>query len=180
MNKMRQFGEVRKLASGKYQARCRSLGRQLPPRRHADVHPQLFAGLQSAGRPVLQVPPPRARRSREIMEDLRDVAVRLSGEIGQMSQFEVVCDGSAITVLSFKMREDQPFTVFHVSDRLMMAGWQVPAYTMRGNASDVAVLRIVVREWFSMNLAGGLLDDLRSAVEHLIEYPPEPEPFSHT
>ncbi len=119
-----------------------------------------------------------------IMETLRDVAVHLATEIDAMDCFDVVSDGSAIPVLAFRMDGDQPFTVFHVSDQLRTHGWQVPAYTMPAEAEEVAVLRIVVREGLSMDLAEGLLDDLRAAVDHLQEFPPphpaEPEHFSHT
>jgi len=118
-----------------------------------------------------------------IMESLRDVALHLSAEIAAMGPFEVVSDGSAIPVLAFKVKDPTRFTVFHVSDQLRMGGWQVPAYTMPENANDVAVLRIVVREGFGMDLAEGLLDAIRKAVAHLDEFPPAhpaPEPgFAH-
>ncbi|MGA9279383.1 glutamate decarboxylase [Ilumatobacter sp.] len=121
---------------------------------------------------------------RRIMEALRDTAMQISSGVAAMPEFEVVSDGSAIPVLAFKMAADQPFTVFHVSDQLRMAGWQVPAYTMPDDASDVAVLRVVVREGFSPDLADGLLAELRKSVAHLLEYPPanppETELFSHT
>ncbi len=119
-----------------------------------------------------------------IMQALRDIAVGLSAGIAAMGPFEVVSDGSAIPVLSFRMKEPSPFTVFHVSERLRTAGWQVPAYTMPEDATDVAVLRIVVREGVSQDLADNLLRALREAVDHLTEFPPphpQPSPgFSHT
>ncbi len=119
-----------------------------------------------------------------IMESLRSITLYLSGEIAQMGPFEVISDGSAIPVMSFKMAADQPFTVFHVSDQLRTGGWQVPAYTMPADATDVAVLRVVVREGFSMDLAEGLVAALHKAVDHLTQFPPlhppEPEHFSHT
>ncbi len=43
---------------------------------------------------------------------------------------------------------------------------------MPENAQDEAVLRIVVREGFSRDLAGMLLDDLRQAVKHFGARPP--------
>jgi len=119
-----------------------------------------------------------------IMEALRDTAMYLSSEIAAIGPFEVVSDGSAIPVLAFKVKDPSRFTVFHVSDQLRTGGWQVPAYTMPANATDVAVLRVVVREGFGMDLAGALLASLEEAVTHLDEYPPEqrtPKPgFSHT
>ncbi len=118
-----------------------------------------------------------------IMESLRDAALYLSGEIARMDCFEVISDGSAIPVLSFRLKGDQPFTVFDVSDQLRIGGWQVPAYTMPADATDIAVLRIVVREGFSMDLAEGLIAALHKAVDHLVQYPPahppEPGHFAH-
>ena len=115
---------------------------------------------------------------------LRRVALHLSGTIDDMGPFEVVSDGSAIPVLAFKVKDASLFTVFHVSDLLRAGGWQVPAYTMPENATDVAVLRIVVREGFGMDLANALLDALSEAVDHLDAFPPpHPAPlpgFSHT
>ena len=97
---------------------------------------------------------------RRIMESLRATALHLSSAIAALGPFEVVSDGSAIPVLAFKMNASTGFTVFDVSDRLRANGWQVPAYTMPADAEDVAVLRIVVREGFGMDLADMLLDSI--------------------
>jgi len=121
---------------------------------------------------------------RRIMESLRATALHLSSAIAALGPFEVVSDGSAIPVLAFKMNASTGFTVFDVSDRLRANGWQVPAYTMPADAEDVAVLRIVVREGFGIDLADMLLDSIGKAVDHLEQYPPphaQPEPgFNHT
>jgi glutamate decarboxylase len=119
-----------------------------------------------------------------IMESLRDVATHLSSKIGSLGPFEVVSDGSAIPVLAFKVKDPSKFTVFHVSDQLRAGGWQVPANTMPENATDVAVLRVVVREGFGRDLAESLVEALSDAVAHLEEFPPAhpppPQGFSHT
>jgi glutamate decarboxylase len=119
-----------------------------------------------------------------IMETLRDITLYLSGEIARMGPFEVVSDGSAMPVMAFRIKGEQPYTVFHVSDQLRTGGWQVPAYSMPDDATDVAVMRVVVREGFSMDLAHGLVTALRKAVDHLTQFPPahppEPAPFAHT
>jgi len=119
-----------------------------------------------------------------IMEALRDTATYLSGEIAGLGQFELLSDGSAIPVFAFSVREGTPFSVFDLSDKLRERGWQVPAYTMPDDAKDVAVLRVVVREGFSRDLAAMFLDDLRAAAEKLAKDPPasrkEPTPsFAH-
>jgi glutamate decarboxylase len=55
---------------------------------------------------------------------------------------------------------------------------------MPDDATDVAVLRIVVREGFGRDLAESLLQAIQDAVDHLEQFPPAhppPEPgFSHT
>ena len=56
-------------------------------------------------------------------------------------------------MFAIRGEDDAPYTVFDVSDRLRAKGWQVPAYTMPDDATDVAVLRVVVREGFSFDLA---------------------------
>jgi glutamate decarboxylase len=107
-----------------------------------------------------------------VMETLQGIATHVSARIAEIGPFDIVSDGSAIPVLSFAVSDDVPYTAFDVSDRLRYHGWQVPAYTMPENATDVAVLRIVVREGFTGDLGTALLDDLRGAARDLAENPP--------
>jgi glutamate/tyrosine decarboxylase-like PLP-dependent enzyme len=58
------------------------------------------------------------------------------------------------------------YTLFDLADRLRNRGWQVPAYTLTGAVSDVAVQRILVRLGVSHDMASLLLDDFRAAVTH--------------
>jgi glutamate decarboxylase len=103
----------------------------------------------------------------QVMRALSDTAQWLARELDTMNVFEVISDGSAIPVVAFKLVEGTDFTVFDVSALLRSYGWQVPAYTMPDNASDVAVLRIVVREGFSANLARALRDDMVKVLDKL-------------
>ena len=120
---------------------------------------------------------------RRIMETLRDLAVHTSGRIAEMGPFELVSDGTAIPVFAFALKEGAPYTVFDVSERLRIGGWQVPAYTMPDDATNVAVMRVVVREGFSYDLADDLIDALKAATEFLTPESPgqAAKPgFSHT
>jgi glutamate decarboxylase len=109
---------------------------------------------------------------RRVMDALRELAVHTSGKIAELGPFELVSDGTAIPVFAFTLKQPGPYTVFDVSERLRIGGWQVPAYTMPADATDVAVLRVVVREGFSFDLADALVDALREAVDHLTANPP--------
>jgi glutamate decarboxylase len=99
-----------------------------------------------------------------VMEALREIATWLSGEIAKLGPFELLSDGSAIPVFTFKLRDGLPYSVYDLSDKLRQSGWQVPAYTMPEGAENIAVLRVVVREGFSRDLADELLKNLRGAV----------------
>lgn len=46
-------------------------------------------------------------------------------------------------------------------------GWIIPAYTMPPNAEDIAVLRIVVKENFSRDMAENLVDDMNQVLNRL-------------
>ena len=61
--------------------------------------------------------------------------------------------------------------MFDLADRLRNRGWQVPAYTLTGTASDIAVQRILVRLGVSHDMASLLLDDFRDAVAHFGRHP---------
>jgi glutamate decarboxylase len=107
-----------------------------------------------------------------IMSGLRDTATWLSSEIAKMGPFELLSDGNTIPVFAFKVKDDTPYSVYDLSDKLRERGWQVPAYTMPDNATDIAVLRIVVRDGFNRDLASMLLEDLGKAVDHFTSNPP--------
>ncbi len=121
---------------------------------------------------------------RKVMESLRDLAVHTSGRVAALGPFELVSDGTAIPVFSFRLADSAPYTVFDLSERLRTDGWQVPAYTMPDAATDVAVMRVVVREGFSYDLAEALVGALRDATDYLTENPPRKASatpgFSHT
>jgi glutamate decarboxylase len=109
----------------------------------------------------------------QVMRCLSDTAQWLARELAAMPVFEVISDGTAIPVVSFRLSADPKtkpsYSVFDVSALLRSYGWQVPAYTMPEAATDVAVLRIVVREGFSANLARALRDDLVEVLGKLAE-----------
>jgi glutamate decarboxylase len=119
----------------------------------------------------------------KIMKTLQGIAMDMSSRIGAMGPFSIVSDGSAIPVLSFTVSDDVPYTAYDISDRLRYHGWQVPAYTMPDNATDVAVLRVVVREGFTGDLGNSLVKDIEQAAADLQVNPPlksaERSGFSH-
>jgi glutamate decarboxylase len=109
---------------------------------------------------------------RSVQQTCQDVATYLSGQIADMGPFTLLTDGSDLPVFAFRMRDPDSvgYTVFDLSERLRMRGWLVPAYTFPENMQDTAVIRIVVRNGLSMDLANSLLDDLRTQVQVLASH----------
>ena len=107
-----------------------------------------------------------------IISTLRDIATNLSERIAALGPFELLSDGSTIPVFAFRLRDSSRYSVYDVSEHLRTRGWQVPAYTMPPDASEVAVLRIVVREGFSRDMADMLVTDIVKVVKELEAEPP--------
>lgn len=114
---------------------------------------------------------------RAVHQACQDIAMHLSSSIAKLGPFELLTDGSELPVFAFKLRDDVTgYSVFDLSERLRMRGWQVPAYTFPAALEDTAVLRIVIRNGFSMDLANLLLDDLRLHLRVLEHQPQTPLP----
>jgi glutamate decarboxylase len=116
---------------------------------------------------------------RDIQLACQDVAKHLAAEIAAMGPFELLSDGTDLPVLACRLTDPagSGYTVFDLSERLRQRGWLVPAYTFPANLQDVAVLRIVVRNGFSMDLADLLISDLRMQVTALTQAKQPPVPL---
>ncbi len=97
---------------------------------------------------------------RQVQQASRDTAQWLAHEIAGLGPYQLVSEGDGIPAFAFRIG-DAPYSVYDVSDALRVRGWLVPAYTMPPALDHVAVLRIVVRNGFSRDLAGMLIDDLQ-------------------
>ncbi|MCU0302264.1 MAG: glutamate decarboxylase [Candidatus Nanopelagicales bacterium] len=119
---------------------------------------------------------------REVQQACRDTAMYLADQIADMGPYELLSDGSQLPVFFFRLKpEVTNYTVYDVSAKLRERGWQVPAYSLPDNLTDVSGLRIVVRNGFGRDLADLLLDDLRRATDFLEHLPGRlPADPSHT
>lgn len=112
-----------------------------------------------------------------VMTTLRRTALWLSAELGAIDGLRVLTDGSALPVLTLVADAagavpagtgaEAPLDVYALSHELRSRGWQVPAYPMPDGAENVHVLRIVLREGMSPDLARVLRDDVTAAVTTL-------------
>jgi glutamate decarboxylase len=113
-----------------------------------------------------------------VQQACQDVAVHMSGRIAQMGPFELISEGRELPVFAFKIADPQvSYTVFDLSERLRARGWLVPAYTFPEDLTDVAVIRIVVRNGFTRDLADLFLADLEHHCRTLAAHPHDQAPL---
>ena len=111
---------------------------------------------------------------KEVMSRLYEVADRFAKGIDATHHFELVGSKPGLPLVCFRLKAGTPYSVFDLSAKLRERGWILPAYTLAPVAQDIAVLRVVVREGFSGDMADNLLDDLHRSVTHLDEVHPTP------
>jgi glutamate decarboxylase len=105
---------------------------------------------------------------RLVQQTCQDVAVHVSRTLAAMPEFDVVSDGTELPVVTFSVSSSvTKYDAYDVSRKLRERGWLVPAYTMPPKREDLSVLRIVVRNGFSHDMAELFLRDLAAAVDWL-------------
>jgi glutamate decarboxylase len=95
-----------------------------------------------------------------------DVAQHIASEVAAMGPYRLITDGSDLPVFAFTLADpEERFTVYDLSSKLREWGWQVPAYTMPPNREDLSILRVVVRNGLSHDMADMFLADLQTALD---------------
>ena len=113
----------------------------------------------------------------EIHSNSMDIAEYCHKAIGRMPCFrnysEKLENPLFIWTMSPEYEKDAKWTLFDLQDKLMQSGWMVPAYTMPKDIEDMVVMRIVVRQGMSRDMADMLIEDITNAVAELekLEFP---------
>lgn len=100
-------------------------------------------------------------------------ALANAGHLGERLEgtgaFEWISRGCGLPVVAVRLREDRAAhaktNVESLAEVLRRRGWIVPAYHLPADATDVGVLRMVVKENFSRDLADMLVSDVVSALD---------------
>lgn len=106
---------------------------------------------------------------RQIHQRTKDVAMFLASELEKTGLFQIYNNGENLPIVCYKLRDDVnvDWTLYDLADRLLMKGWQVPAYPLPADLQDTIIQRIVCRSDLSHNLAELYLRDLKAAIEDL-------------
>ena len=114
---------------------------------------------------------------KEIHSNAMAVAKYCHEEIGKMKCFrnysEELENPLFIWSLDPEYEQTAKWTLFDLQDKLMQSGWMVPAYTMPKNIEDMVVMRVVVRQGMSRDMADMLIQDIKNAVTEFekLQYP---------
>ena len=103
-------------------------------------------------------------------------ARHLNQSLEASGKFEILNPGLAEPVVTFKLKDDCGFDVYHLSARLRENGWIVPAYSLPPDAENVHLMRIVVRIDLSRAMIDILLRDLKAAYDQLASEAPTHNP----
>jgi glutamate/tyrosine decarboxylase-like PLP-dependent enzyme len=113
---------------------------------------------------------------RKIMTNLDIIRKRLTNSIERTGHFEILSKDVGVPVVAFRLKKVEGsdgkqhhrlYDEFALADRLRMRGWVLPAYTMPDNANDVKLMRVTIREDFSISMADMLVKDIEDALEYL-------------
>ena len=114
---------------------------------------------------------------KEIHSNSMTIAEYCHQQIGKMPCFrnysQTLENPLFIWSLEPEYEKTAKWTLFDLQDKLMQSGWMVPAYTMPKDIEDMVVMRVVVRQGMSRDMANMLLEDIQNAVEELekLAYP---------
>ena len=102
-----------------------------------------------------------------IVATMLDNARHLNTRLEQSGWFQILNPGLSEPVVTFRLKGEPGFDVYHLSARLREHGWIVPAYSLPPDAEDVHLMRIVVRLDLSRQMIDVLIHDIEDACTHL-------------
>lgn len=112
---------------------------------------------------------------RDIMSNIMSNAHYLEQKLLETGRFELLNESKYLPVVVVRFKQEENFTVYDLSDRLRERGWIVPAYALPPHAQEINVLRMVVKENFSHDMAETLAKDVVTAIEKLDHTHPKTE-----
>ncbi|KAI9932652.1 hypothetical protein ASPWEDRAFT_22424 [Aspergillus wentii DTO 134E9] len=112
------------------------------------------------------------RGYRAIMVNITKIADYLASELEKLG-FIILSQrgGHGLPLVAFRLPDSRQghFDEFAIAHQLRERGWIVPAYTMAPHSNELKLMRVVVREDFTMNRCDTLITDIKLALKTLEE-----------
>ncbi len=111
---------------------------------------------------------------RAIHQSCADTAEFLAGELARLGPLEMIYDGrGALPAVCYRLKDPTAagFTLYDLSERVRMRGWQIASYPLPPKRHQTVVQRILIRRGVSRDMAGLLLEDIKRGLKHLKSNP---------
>lgn len=108
-----------------------------------------------------------------IISNIMHNAHYLEKRLLALDRFEILTDMAYLPVVVLKLKEDRAFSVYQLCEVLHERGWAVPAYSLPHAAESVDVMRVVIKENFSRDMADMFAVDVENALSRLDEDQPK-------
>lgn len=98
----------------------------------------------------------------------------LAGELEKTGHFDMHYNGDGglpAVCYSLKNSDQRAYTLYDVSERLRMRGWQIASYPLPENRRDLVVQRVLVRHGMGRDLMELLVEDMQRTIEFLDRNP---------
>ncbi|KAF7587040.1 hypothetical protein BBP40_007836 [Aspergillus hancockii] len=109
---------------------------------------------------------------RSVMQNLIQISDYLADELNKLG-FIIMSDGNGrglpLVAFRFEPSDDRLYDEFALAHVLRQRGWIIPAYTMAPHSNQLKMMRVVLREDFSMHRCNILIEDFKSALKSLEE-----------
>jgi len=102
-----------------------------------------------------------------IMKNILEVSQDLAEGLDKLDRFEMLNKGERLPIVAFRQKKESEYSLLQLSHKLREKGWIVPAYRLPKNAEDIEIMRIVVRENFTSDMATILVVDIEKACQFL-------------
>lgn len=106
---------------------------------------------------------------KEIHERTKKVAMSLAKTVEETGLFKMFNTGENLPIVCFTLKEDAnvEWSLYDLSDRLQMRGWQVPSYPFPKDMQGTIVQRFVCRADMGQNMANAFAKDFNAAIKEL-------------
>jgi glutamate decarboxylase len=102
-----------------------------------------------------------------IMKNILAVSQNLAEKLNMLGRFEMLNRGERLPIIAFRQKKETEYSLLQLSHKLREKGWIVPAYHLPKNAENVEIMRVVIRENFTQDMASILVDDIEKACQFL-------------
>ncbi len=99
----------------------------------------------------------------------------LADALAKTGHFEMLYDGrGGLPAVCYKLKQKsgRDYSLYDVSDRMRMRGWQLASYPLPTNRNNEIVHRVMVRHGMSLDLMELLIEDLARTIDYLDQHNP--------